>query len=231
MRASRAYYTDVAQWELGTLFRYFPPPSDSLSLGFVLCQSTHGYFCSPLRMIYIIFHDTSLWSDRRGGSEVQVQYSWMPQMPQHRRRWRKGPPRPSLSFRFAILIFDIMDPLHARAHCGGIIVRYYRRKKKLCQNMKIHHILRPEPKGMWWFCGCLTPVRLSQSWGSWAERWREGIRSANLMGSCSSGMTRSKILTHSPKTTCQAPSDLSTDWPPNSASFSLGSTSKVTWVI
>ena len=108
---------------------------------------------------------------------------------------------------------------------------YYRRNLFLCQNMKIHHILRPEPKGMWWFCGCLTPVRLSQSWGSWAERWREGIRSANLIGSCSSGMTRSKILTHSPKTTCQAPSDLSTDWPPNSASFSLGSTSKVTWVI
>ena len=70
-----------------------------------------------------------------------------------------------------------------------------------------------------------------QSWGVRAERSREGLRSAHLLGSCASGMAGSKILTHMPKTTGHAPSGHKTEWPPNSASFSLGSASKVTWPI
>ena len=39
-----------------------------------------------------------------------------------------------------------------------------------------------------------------KSWGVRAERSREVLRSADLLGSCSSGMARSKILTCMPKT-------------------------------
>ena len=50
-----------------------------------------------------------------------------------------------------------------------------------------------------------------QSWGVRAERSREELRSAHLLGSCASGMAGSKILTHMPKTTGHAPSGHKTE--------------------
>ena len=108
---------------------------------------------------------------------------------------------------------------------------YPRTKKFFGQNMKIHVYLGPVLQGMCWFFCCFTTEKKFQSWGVWAERSRERLRSAHLLGSCTSGMAGSKILTHMPKTTGHAPSGHKTEWPPNSASFSLGSASKVTWPI
>ena len=108
---------------------------------------------------------------------------------------------------------------------------YPRTKIFFGQNMKIHVYLGPVLQGMCWFFCCFTTEKKFQSWGVRAERSREGLRSAHLLGSCASGMAGGKILTHLPKTTGHAPSGHKTEWPPNSASFSLGSASKVTWWI
>ena len=106
-------------------------------------------------------------------------------------------------------------------------VVYPRRKNFLCQNQKIHPSLGSDAKGMWWFSGCLTPVWIPQSWHVWAERSRKGLRSTKKTVSCSSGMRDIKILNNMPKATCHALFGHSTDWPQNSASFSLRSASRV----
>ena len=115
-----------------------------------------------------------------------------------------------------------------RTQSGEFVISYPRTKFFLGQNMKIHAYLGPVAIRMCWFFGCFTTEKNFQSWGVRAARSWEGLRSADLLGSCSSGMARSKILTYMPKTIGHAPSGHSTDWPPNSASFSLGSASKVT---
>ena len=115
------------------------------------------------------------------------------------------------------------------AHNARTIFVYPRTKFFFCQNMKIHEYLGSVYQGMCRFFHCFTIEKKFQSWGVWAERSWEGLRPANLMGSCSSGMAPSKNLTHMPNTRGHAPSGHSTEWPPNSASFSLGSASKVTW--
>ena len=118
-----------------------------------------------------------------------------------------------------------------RTHSGEFVISYPRTQIFFGQNMKIHVYLGPVLQGMCWFFCCFTTEKKFQSWGVRAERSREGLRSAHLLGSCASGMAGGKILTHLPKTTGHAPSGHKTEWPPNSASFSLGSASKVTWWI
>ena len=118
-----------------------------------------------------------------------------------------------------------------RTHSGEFVISYPRTQIFFGQNMKIHVYLGPVAIRMCWFLCCFTTEKKFQSWGVRAERSREGLRSAHLLGSCASGMAGGKILTHLPKTTGHAPSGHKTEWPPNSASFSLGSASKVTWWI
>ena len=88
---------------------------------------------------------------------------------------------------------------------------YPRTKKFFGQNMKIHVYLSPVTQGMCWFFCCFTPEKKFQSWGVGAERSREGLRLAHLLGSCASGMAGSKILTYMPKTTGHAPSGHKTE--------------------
>ena len=88
---------------------------------------------------------------------------------------------------------------------------YPRAKIFFGQNMKIHVYLGPVLQGMCWFFCCFTTEKKFQSWGVRAERSREGLRSAHLLGSCASGMAGGKILTHLPKTTGHAPSGHKTE--------------------
>ena len=126
----------------------------------------------------------------------------------------------------------VSESFHPKPLCSGeFTISYPRTKIFFGQNMKIHVYLGPVLQGMCWFFCCFTTEKKFQSWGVGAERSREGLRSAHLLGSCASGMAGGKILTHLPKTTGHAPSGHKTEWPPNSASFSLGSASKVTWPI
>ena len=98
-----------------------------------------------------------------------------------------------------------------RAHSGEFAISYPRAKIFFGQNMKIHVYLGPVAIRMCWFLCCFTTEKKFQSWGVRAERSREGLRSAHLLGSCASGMAGGKILTHLPKTTGHAPSGHKTE--------------------
>ena len=101
--------------------------------------------------------------------------------------------------------------LVCRAHSGEFVISYPRTQIFFGQNMKIHVYLGPVAIRMCWFLCCFTTEKKFQSWGVRAERSREGLRSAHLLGSCASGMAGSKILTHMPKTTGHAPSGHKTE--------------------
>ena len=98
-----------------------------------------------------------------------------------------------------------------RPHSGEFVISYPRTQIFFGQNMKIHVYLGPVAIRMCWFLCCFTTEKKFQSWGVRAERSREGLRSAHLLGSCASGMAGGKILTHLPKTTGHAPSGHKTE--------------------